>query len=147
MEILNSKSAISKDEIKKFEQIIEYKLPEDYTQFLLKYNGGIPKKTDFDYEGIDGEESSVVQLFLSLGDQHSENIKQDYNYYLGEGRILEGIVPIAYDPFGNLICLSLVEETYNQIWFWDHELEEEEDNLFFVAKTFNDFIKILYTGE
>ena len=147
MEILNSKSAISKDEIKKFEQIIEYKLPEDYTQFLLKYNGGIPKKTDFDYEGIDGEESSVVQLFLSLGDQHSENIKQDYNYYLGEGRILEGIVPIAYDPFGNLICLSLVEETYNQIWFWDHELEEEENNLFFVTKTFNDFIKILYTGE
>lgn len=87
-------------------------MPEDYTQFLLKYNGGIPKKTDFDYEGIDGEESSVVQLFLSLGDQHSENIKQDYNYYLLEGRILEGIVPIAYDPFGNLICLSLVEETY-----------------------------------
>ena len=63
MEILNSKSAISKDDIKKFEQIIEYKLPEDYTQFLLKYNGGVPEKTDFAYEGIAGEESSVVQLF------------------------------------------------------------------------------------
>ena len=131
-------------DIKDFEQSAGVIFPVDFRTFLSKHNGMVPTKTDFDFLGIDGEESSLIQSFIPIGSVYSENIKLDYEYLLKEERIPVGYVPIAYDPFGNFICISLLKSNYGEIWFWDHELEDEETNLFYVSKTFTDFLDSLY---
>lgn len=67
MKIIQEEALCGKTEIKSLEEIIQTDLPNDYLQFLLKYNGGIPypyypylEKEDKWFMGID--------RFLSCGD-------------------------------------------------------------------------------
>ncbi|WP_081743142.1 SMI1/KNR4 family protein [Acetivibrio clariflavus] len=36
------------------------------------------------------------------------------------------VIPIARDPFGNLICISVSEDSYGKVLFWDHEKDDDE---------------------
>ena len=37
-------------------------------------------------------------------------------------------VPIADEPCGNQICMSLSADTYGKIYFWDHETMDTDDD-------------------
>lgn len=65
MKIRNSKCKLSEEEISNFERTIGFKFPIDYYTFLIKNNGGVPDRTDFDYKGFNGEDSSVVQYLTT----------------------------------------------------------------------------------
>jgi hypothetical protein len=43
------------------------------------------------------------------------------------GRVPGWLLPVASDAFGNLFALSLRDNDYGSVWFWDHELEADED--------------------
>jgi hypothetical protein len=51
---------------------------------------------------------------------------------------LSGLIPIAHDPGGNMVCLAVTGEKMGKIFFWDHEgiSSEEEtyghDNIFWL---------------
>src|SRR5438874_2719786 len=99
-------------DVSHFEMSIAVRLPDDYREFLLRYNGGYPSPNGF----RGGDE--VLNHFFGLWQKHA-----DLNYELLAHRrfIPEGMIPIASDPFGNAILLEVANPNRGRIWFWDHE--------------------------
>lgn len=148
LKMLFSKESISEIEIAEFEQFIDYKLPDDYKTFLLKYNGGRPAHDVFDFY-LYKEDASSVNMLFSLGKEKFFNL---YSFYINyKQRIPLGFIPIANDPGGNLILMNLIDAK-NGIYFWDHEFEADEalneipsmSNMCLIKPSFNEFIDSLY---
>ena len=95
-----------------FEMGIAARLPDDYRDFLLVHNGGYPRQNGF----ADGKE--VLSFFFGLWQKHA-----DLNYELLAHRdfIPPGTIPIAADPFGNLVLLEVTKPNRGRVWFWNHE--------------------------
>jgi cell wall assembly regulator SMI1 len=137
-------------EIKEFEQKIEANLPDDYIQFLLKYNGVRFKQDSYDgmlkpYSNIDG---GAVRWFYTLADSYNYNLlKTCYMYF---NRIPKQLIPIAEDGGGNQICLAVRGENYGKVYFWDHDWESDEgeeptySNVYLIANNFSEFLNKLY---
>lgn len=143
------KESTNIQEIEKFEQLIQSKLPDDYKQFLLKYNGGRPVKNEcFKYvETWDGQSrntSSGVEWFSSM----FNDIKSSNNIL--KGRLPHEMLAIADGFCGNIICLCIKGDNYGKVYYWDHEYEADEDeepwyeNVYLIANSFADFINSLY---
>jgi cell wall assembly regulator SMI1 len=74
----------NEEAIADFEKELGFRLPEDYRQFLLKYNGGdFPSRRGYDYKEDDGThmESGVIAFFgLDVG--QNLNIRKHQNIRL-----------------------------------------------------------------
>lgn len=117
--ILQEEHQISEFELQEFEKIKRFNLPEDYRNFLLKYNGGVvhpstPKKSDI----------FPIERFYSLGDMKlgvianqreiREHVKYDIanrNYNLDFNKLLF----IGVCEIGNLL-IYCGEEDYGAIY-------------------------------
>jgi cell wall assembly regulator SMI1 len=146
----DSFQSISLAQINQLETAIQAKFPESYKNFLLQHNGGSPEPCVFEY--IDASETRLgcINNFLGIHSGELSNL-HDYieTYKVFQKRLPDDVFPIANDPGGNLICISLAAHDTGTIYFWDHELEADEGeepsyaNLFFIARSFDDFIKSL----
>jgi hypothetical protein len=125
--------AISASKLYAMEEILEINLPSVYRTFLQNWNGGVPRVGGFQTQSGSDE---TVDCFLGVRTGTDSAHPADLMAFLIEygERLPEGLFPIAYDPFGNLILLSLEDAG---VWFWDHERVE---NLEPVAPTFEDFL-------
>ena len=122
IEIIDCKNPTSLKEIKKFEQLIDAKLPEDYKNFLLKYNGGHPTYNSYELiESLPDTNSDGINWFRPLGKEYRMNLERDYNVFLN--RIPYQMISIADAPCGNRICLGIKEPYYGKVYFWDHNFE------------------------
>lgn len=122
-----------------FEKENNIKLPEDYRDFLLQYNGGEPSPNKNDKLDI------VVSYILGM--HNGEYYASLYKYIdVFKKKIPFGTFPIATDPFGNLFIMSLDKDGHGHIYFWDHEGEPEHqdghntENCSFVAYSFTEFM-------
>jgi len=129
---------IKEEELLFFEEYLGCKLPQDYRKFLKKHSGCIPEENIFEIP--EDKNSSSINEFLNI-----QVIIQKKELF--GNRLVSNVIPIAYDSCGNLICMSIGNDT-GKIYFWDHELEEmDEDklpswkNMFLVADSFDDFMK------
>ena len=167
--MFNSKEPTTLDQIKKFENLIDAKLPQDYINFLLKYNGGRPDRDTYKLiqpitYGVEGDinDMGAILRFLGLVDDEEEYNGLIWHYLdVTVDRIPKELIHIGYDDFGNAICLCVKGEDYGRIYFWDHEMEmgnfeisEEDwadgpwyDNVFLIADSFVEFIDKLYGEE
>lgn len=146
--IKESPGPLSEDELKKLESKTSA-LPKDYRQFLLKYNGGDISPDCFN--SAEGESISSVRSFLGITD---DSILSLYHYLeTYENRLPKRFLPIAFDSFGNLICLSLFGADRGAVYFWDHELEADEEdnespetaeNITLLSPSFSGFLQSLY---
>ena len=144
-DIRGVKPPISKSEIGLVEKRLGFDIPPEYKIFLLKTNGGIPYPGSVKY---DGEYYDCVAYFYSAGNDNSSN---DLFRNLEEYR---GVVPshylaIAESPGGNLYCLSLKNEDYGSVYFWEHDEanydgETREENMILLAPSLTKFIDELY---
>lgn len=143
---------ISENDVIKFENLITSRLPEEYRDFLLKYNVCTIQPTFFKFKKHIGEEGeSAIEYFPGF----NVNPRKEYYYSLYwyhktmQGRMPKEFIKIASDPLGNAILIHLEK---GSIWFWDHELEADiEDgeeismaNIFFISNDFNSFLDSLY---
>lgn len=149
MVIQNSRHKIDDKELSDLETRLKMKLPNDYKKFLLQNNGGIPIPNVFDFIDGDGQNSnSLVHYFYAVyNDNGHDNLENNYNFFKSERRIPSNILPIAEDPFGNMICISVSGDDYGKVYFWDHELEgqsESYDNISLIASSFDEFINNLH---
>jgi hypothetical protein len=122
-------------DVSHFEMSIAARLPDDYRDFLLRYNGGYPRPSKF----RGGDE--VLSHFFGLWQKHA-----DLNYELlaHRGFIPEGTIPIASDPFGNSILLEVARPNLGRIWFWDHERSGEPAKaVSLLANSFTEFVESL----
>jgi hypothetical protein len=129
---------ISEKDLIAFEQRAGVKFPTDYRNFLIENNGGIPEANEFDVPGTNN--GSGINEFLSIDDLEVTKKR------LGN-RLLPSAWAIAYAEGGNYLCLVIGEK--KGVYFWDHELETEEelpaswDNMFLVSENFADFLSSL----
>ena len=129
---------IEDSDISAFEQRIDINLPADYREFLAENNGGVPEANEFDIPGLNG--GSGINEFLSIKEIEATKERLGERFFLNAW-------PIAHAEGGNYLCLVLGEQV--GIYFWDHELEAEEEklpsweNLFFLSNSFQDFLEML----
>jgi hypothetical protein len=100
------------------------------------------KPRTFSFNTAKGETGSAVHFFFALGtNSKSYSIEKKIDVF--EDRCPKGLLAIACDPFGNLILLDIGAKKVGNIYFWDHELESEDDptweNISFVATSFEEF--------
>lgn len=129
-------------ELRDFEWTNNIKLPVDYRDFLLRFNGGKPS--------LDRNERPDTVVTYILGMHNGEYYASLYKHIdMFKNRLPVSTFPIATDPFGNLFIMSLHPEGHGHIYFWDHEGEPEyqdghyTDNCSFVAYSFTEFINSL----
>ena len=121
------------DHIKKFEAEYCFDFPNQYRDFLLKYNGGYSPKTKFRINKV----SSDVRGFYGFG-------SADINYsFFTENKEIDDytsnkVIPIACDSFGNYIVISIDVDTCGQVYFEDHE---QGNKLSLLTKDFATFVK------
>jgi len=87
-------------------------LPEQYRNFLCKYNGGYTPNTDYKA----GRASTPVRAFYGFGEVDYSIDKIDLQEWI-ENRVF----PIACDMFGNEFVISVDEADYGSVYFSDHE--------------------------
>lgn len=139
---MNSENGkITINDVREFELNYNLKLPDQYIDFLLKYNGGYPEASTFKISDEEGE--SVVNKFYGIGDRKG-NLARVFEVL--DGELPEGFIAIANDPGGNEICIGITEEYFGKIYFWMHDLDSDEEmgSTFFLANSFNDFFNNLY---
>lgn len=118
-------------------------LPPEYREFLLELNGGKPAAPRFRV----GNGWSRIHYFYGLGTGFAYSDIED-GLVTFAGRIPERMIPVAADPGGNQLLLSLAGEDRGVVYFWDHEEEyrnEDEPermlNVRRVAGSFADLVR------
>lgn len=138
----NKYGRLSMPELTDFELVNDIKLPTDYQEFLLKFNGGEPSPNE------NPSPETVVRYILGM--HNGDKFASLYRFIeIYAKRLPGGCMPIATDPFGNLFIMNLNAEDLGYIYFWDHEGEPEVqdghyvDNCYFVAYSFTEFLNNL----
>jgi SMI1-KNR4 cell-wall len=147
-EIHDSLKSISEVEIGQVESRLSIHLPQDYKNFLLSHNGG---RTEpwmmFNIQGNESDSHAIAGFFFGIGGDG--NIDLEANRRVYSDRVPENILPIASDPGGNLLCISVSGEDEGKLYFWTHEEECEEgetpsyENLYPVADNFENLLQSL----
>lgn len=129
--------------------LVEHRLgraiPAEYWRFLLEHNGGWPEPGDFSITWADGRQEQIsVEWFLPVKTQDAIDLEATLKVY--QGRIPEALFPVARAG-GGLVCIVVVGEQQDRVFFWDHEEEAEEgdaptwDNLYCLAPDFAAFLE------
>ncbi len=138
--ILDSKPLDTKT-LRRLESDYNIKLPEEYKNFLLKFNGGYPEPNIFSMTMNDQNNDGMIHRFLRVNHDEVDGIY--YYLELYKERIPEEFLPIAYDPGSNLILIGISKSNHGKIYFWDHEDEGElvsNNNVYFISNSINKFI-------
>lgn len=99
------------------EEILGYPLPEDYQEFLRKYNGGVPYNNTFDVPSVIYGKflyNFVVARFLGINPKGQDDILRTRDNL--KGQLPPGAVPVAIDRFRNFMCIMPEK---NEIVFYD----------------------------
>lgn len=143
----DSERSLTLGDIEAAEKRLQLSFPEEYKEFLLKHNGGSPTPNRFLYKDYDGNDSSsLVNFFHAIYEGRIDNLELKYQFLVSEGRLLKKMIPIANDPFGNLICVSAEGDDMGKVYFWDHELEQEEagyENMGLISDSLTEFLNTL----
>lgn len=141
--INSSNEKITNDNIVRFEQENSLKLPGQYKNFLLEYNGGYAEPNIFKISDEQGE--SALNTLYGL------DISEDYDELSSVYETLDGIIPANFisvgdDAGGNQICLGLDGTDRGKIYVWIHDMGADDDmsDMFLLADDFSSFLDNLY---
>ena len=129
MMTLEWKYAEPLDEIQlsKIEEHFGLSLPDDYKMSLAKCNRGKPTLERFDTEL---QKECVLDYMVNLEDTVA----------IAQAISPDNLIPIATDPFGNLIALKVADRQIESVVFWDHE----SDKISNLSGSFTEFLAKLY---
>lgn len=147
IQITASQLPLTELQIEAFESEIGIVLPWQYRQFLLRFNGGHPTPCEFGFrQGAYGR--SMVSEFWAIHEGPSSLKWRFDTYKIVEKRMADDLMPIAGDPFGNQICLGISGIRSGQVFFWNHDDEDEpERNVHLSAPSFEEFLAGLTTYD
>ena len=136
MKWLNYKDS-SIDIIESVEHRLQITLPEDYKQFVLKYDGGYPNPNHFKVGG----KLEIFNNLISLDENEDNNIYEILEDL--QDRIGVQLIPFAEDGFGNLLCFDYSAD--KSIVFWNHEKNYDDfKEATFVCSSFSSLIESLF---
>lgn len=140
------------ENIQQIERQLNLVLPNEYKNFLIDYGlSGFNKGYVYFpiYENCPGGDKGILDVFFGVYPDDPNDILDNYDCY--NGRMSPDLFPIAGDPGGNIICMSLNKNNMGAIYFWSHDdeviVEEGEEidnsNLYLIANSFEEFINSL----
>jgi hypothetical protein len=142
----------TEEEVQKLEETLGIKLPEDYRDFLLTYNGGHAPENGLCmfYENNKGADTYVNELFGINTSYSAINPLEDFEFYP-----YDDLLEIGIDDFGNIFCLGI---KYGKVFFYDLDgalvIRADRDEKYsppWIADSFYEFIENLekndYLGE
>jgi SMI1 / KNR4 family (SUKH-1) len=136
----------SRDAIVAFQRRFQVTLPPIYIGFLLATNGGQPERPTFPIHGLALNPLGSVHCFFGLAPELTVyDLTEIMTFF--ENRVANGVVPIASNSGSDYICLDLRSNS-ERVVFWDHSHfwstgEWRESDLYFIANSFEDFLKSL----
>jgi hypothetical protein len=153
--INDSGKQLTQEDISALNKRLSLQIPDDYKVFLLKNNGGEPKEYAIKFNEnqleIGGEE---LGYFYGL-ETKTENILDALDNL--QHFLPENLIPIADTPGGNLFLLSVNKDTYGNVFYKDHEIEDSfefsdsnkklPESMLLVANSFSDFLTKLYDPD
>jgi cell wall assembly regulator SMI1 len=147
--VYDAKPPVGAAEIDVFEARVGVSLPRPYREWLLKHNGGQPSPSGFRYNGEVGPYTDGnVAWFYAIYDGGISNLEIEFLVYkVDANRLPQNLIPIATDPFGNQIVLSVAGADVGKVYFWDHEEEPippSYANCHLIADSFDEFIEGLH---
>lgn len=140
----SGKSVTEKD-IAALEQRLGISLPDEYRQFILTWNGGQPEPNAFPIQDNPRDTHGLLDRFFSIDVEDTDYDIVD-NAEVFRDRVPADLLPIAFDPGGNLICVAVSGKNKGKIYFWDHNDEfppgkvPDYHNVYFVANSFSELI-------
>jgi hypothetical protein len=143
--VAHSRESLSEDALLGLEALLGETLPASYRNFLLEHNGGHPELDLFQLKDVSWDDYVQVDTFLCVKKDDPYNLVAWIGLY-GD-RIPTELIPIATDPGGNLLCLSIMGTDKGKVYLWDHENEGIEGggpwrkNLHLVTDSFQEFIE------
>ena len=149
---------LSKDEVKNLELWFGEKIPKDYQDFLLSFNGGVPKESYFIWQ-LRGHKLWVNKLYPFIDINSDEKLLGSICW---AHQIFGNFVPQKYLIIGtavrdDLLMINLNKKDNGSVWmkFWDEvnkssdeymELHPDEA-VYRLADTFTDFMNSLTAYE
>jgi ankyrin repeat protein/predicted DNA-binding WGR domain protein len=123
---IKGKNTATQQQIKALEKRIGCKLPEEYRDFLMKYNGGRPNPRFVRVPGIKGIANVGVDTLFHL--QPSQRGVDELSHEIARCQKLlpQGHLPIAGSS--DLFTLSLKPKTFGAVYWWFHETDEADDD-------------------
>ena len=127
--------------VDEFEQYIGFSLPKDYRQFLLQYNGGKTQERYYTFYIVELNENIPLNVLYGLNTEIKQvNLKVWHDEYKED--LLENSIIIGSDPGAGMIVLINDDED-GGIYYWDDswhfEQSDEENNIYKIADSFQDF--------
>lgn len=137
---ISENDIVKKATIEEAESIFGVKFPDDYTEIVIKNDGGYPKPNRFN---LNGNEEVFNNLLCFAEDDYS-NIVNTYNEI--KDRLTEKVIPFAEDPFGNMICFDYRNNNQPVVVFWEHEtsFNDKEAAISYICNTFSELMSILH---
>jgi cell wall assembly regulator SMI1 len=143
---------LTESELASVERELGVEFPRDYRRFLLEQNGGRPVDDWMLDTPLSHSLGGVEPCdFFSLGRSGEYDMSWMLDSY-GVDWLAAGLLPVAEDGGGNVICLSLRGDDYGAVYFWDHERGAHEDvpsrqSLTVVSESFEAFVNGLRLAE
>lgn len=132
---------LNEEELIKFQNEISFELPDDYKNFLINFNGGVPEErySTFMVDSINQEIGLQVLYGLNLED--GLDLREWYDEYQDD--LLPNCIMIGHGlGFGFIILMNSPEKS--GVYFWDNsfELDEssEDENVYKISDTFKKFL-------
>jgi len=127
MELLLTEKQLTNKDLNEFENRLDVKLPDEFKEFYLKWNGGVPSHPYY--------QDVSIQVFapIKYGDRTIEERYQKFRS--------TNFIPDKYIPFGNdggawPLCIDLNPSNYGVIYI----VPSDSDEIYFVANNFGEFI-------
>ena len=121
--------------IARVEQEAGHVLPPEYCAFLSTY--GVCACAEYTSFAPSGGPRIDLNVFLGNDPDDSYDLLETYRGL--QDRLPKSLLPFAFDPSGNAVCIDMGDDTYGRIHMWDHETE----GILFVARSFNAFLAML----
>ena len=148
---------LSKVQLAAVEDLLSpFKLPKDYRQFLLDYNGGTPDPADFYWQHpSEGKRPARVDELLGIvlaPFDEKRRIDCIYAAMTLRDDLPRFSVPIGYADRDNILLLFTQGPREGEVWIkiWDEvsvevdDPSDPEDAVYFVADRFSEFLRSLY---
>jgi hypothetical protein len=138
--------AAKMENVRAFEKKHDLRLPNDYINFLLKYNGGIVEKDQNCQVLVKSLKGLIhVDVLYGIGTTH-ENANIDTWMDMFRDDMLGGAVIIGDSiEHGFLVLMCTGDDA--GICYWDHSYEftssNDESNMYYITDTFTNFVKNL----
>lgn len=134
------------ENIEKIERFLKIKLPDDYKNFLVEYNGAVIEDAYIYVDDL--KQKMMMGLIYGVDTKKASDILKINKEFKDD--ILKNSILIGTDA-GEGWILLICDGKNDGIWYYDHsyffEQSTDDLNTYFICNTFSEFIKLLETAS